>query len=285
MKDGEYANGEHILRAKIDMASPNINMRDPALYRIITDTPHPETGNEWSIYPMYDFSHPISDAVEGITHSLCSLEFEDHRPLYEWALDKLIGKGFIEEERATRGNGNGVPRQIEFSRLNLRYTVLSKRKLIHLVKYNYVNGWSDPRMPTISGVRRRGVPASALKLFNERNGISKTDSNIDVGVFEDCTREVMDKTSPRAFCILNALKVTITNWESEDKLENFEVPRHPKEEDMGLRTVPFGQTLYIEREDLFDVDGPEGERNGGKVPKGFKRLLSGGLVSIVLNSL
>jgi len=278
MKDGEYANGEHILRAKINMASPNINMRDPALFRIITDTPHPETGTQWKIYPMYDFSHPISDAVEGITHSLCSLEFEDHRPLYDWTLEKLIGKGLIEEERSRRGNGNGVPRQIEFSRLNLKYTVLSKRKLIHLVKYNYVNGWSDPRMPTLSGIRRRGVPPAALKLFNERNGISKADSNIDVGVLEDCTREVMDKMSPRAFCIINPLKVTITNWEDENLLEDFVVPRHPKEDGMGERIIPFGMNLYIEREDLFDTEGPEGKANGGKVPIGFKRLIPGDMV-------
>lgn len=202
MRAGDYKDGEHILRAKIDMASPNINMRDPALYRIKHES-HQETGDKWCIYPMYDFSHPIADAVEGITHSLCTLEFEDHRPLYDWTLEKLLPTGLIDCK----------PRQIEFSRLNLKYTVLSKRKLIQLVEGNHVSGWDDPRMPTLSGMRRRGVPPSALRLFCERVGISKSDSNIDFGVLEDCVREEMDKISMRAFAILNPLKVTITNWQ------------------------------------------------------------------------
>ena len=206
MRAGDYKDGEHILRAKIDMASPNINMRDPALYRIKHES-HQETGDKWCIYPMYDFSHPIADAVEGITHSLCTLEFEDHRPLYDWTLEKLLPTGLIDCK----------PRQIEFSRLNLKYTVLSKRKLIQLVEGNHVNGWDDPRMPTLSGMRRRGVPPSALRLFCERVGISKSDSNIDFGVLEDCVREEMDKISMRAFAILNPLKVTITNWQGRSE--------------------------------------------------------------------
>jgi len=261
MRAGECKEGEHIVRSKIDMASSNINMRDPALYRIKHES-HPSTGDEWCIYPMYDFSHPIQDAVEGITHSLCTLEFQDHRPFYEWTLEKLIPTGLIKSK----------PRQIEFSRLNLKYTVLSKRKLIQLVEEKCVNGWDDPRMPTLSGIRRRGSPPEALRLFCERVGISKVDSNIDATDLENCIREVMDDTSMRAFAILEPLKVTITNWQGSS-LEEFEVPRHPKKEKMGNRTVPFGKSLYIERSDFFDLEGPEGEANGGRKPKGFKRLL------------
>lgn len=204
MRNGEYEEGSHILRAKIDMASPNINMRDPALYRIKHES-HPETGDKWCIYPMYDFSHPISDALEGITHSLCTLEFEDHRPLYDWTIEKLLPTGLIQAN----------PRQIEFSRLNLQYTVLSKRKLIQLVQENHVSGWDDPRMPTLSGVRRRGFPPEALRLFCERVGISKSDSNIDFGEMENCVREVLDSSSSRAFAVLDPLKVTITNWQGK----------------------------------------------------------------------
>jgi len=261
MRAGEFREGEHIVRAKIDMASSNINMRDPALFRIKHES-HPSTGDEWCIYPMYDFSHPIQDAVEGITHSLCTLEFEDHRPFYEWTLDKLLPSGLIKSK----------PRQIEFSRLNLKYTVLSKRKLIQLVEEKCVNGWDDPRMPTLSGIRRRGSPPEALRLFCERVGISKVDSNIDAGDLENCIRETMDDTSMRAFAILQPLKVTITNWQGTS-LEEFEVPRHPKKEEVGDRTIPFGNSLYIERSDFFDLEGPEGEASGGRKPKGFKRLL------------
>jgi glutaminyl-tRNA synthetase len=207
MRAGEYKDGEHILRAKIDMASSNINMRDPALFRIKHES-HPSTGDEWCIYPMYDFSHPIQDSVEGITHSLCTLEFEDHRPFYNWTLEKLLPSGLIKNQ----------PTQIEFSRLNLKYTVLSKRKLIQLVEEKCVNGWDDPRMPTLSGIRRRGSPPEALRLFCERVGISKVDSNIDYGDLENCIREVMDDTSKRAFAILKPLKVTITNWEGKSHL-------------------------------------------------------------------
>ena len=268
MKNGEFEDGRFVLRAKIDMSSPNLNMRDPVLYRIKHES-HQATGDEWCIYPMYDFSHPIADAVEGITHSLCTLEFEDHRPLYDWTAERVLKAGLVSCQ----------PRQIEFSRLNLKYTVLSKRKLIKLVEEKYVNGWDDPRMPTLSGVRRRGMPPAAIRLFCERMGISKSDSNIDFSILEDCVREVLDDESPRAFAILDPLKVTITNWDGSS-IEDFEVPRHPKKSELGERTVPFGKTLFIERSDFFDLDGPEGLANEGKAPKGFKRLLTGGKVRL-----
>lgn len=268
MRAGEFKDGEYVVRAKIDMASPNINMRDPALYRIKHES-HPATGDKWCIYPMYDFSHPISDSVEGITHSLCTLEFEDHRPFYDWVLEKLIGLDMLEYR----------PRQIEFSRLNLKYTVLSKRKLIQLVEGNHVNGWDDPRMPTLAGVRRRGMPPEALRLLCERVGISKVDSVIDVVELENCVREVMDESSKRAFAVLSPLKVTISNWQGST-VEHFEVPSHPKIEEMGDRVVPFGKHLYIERGDFFDLEGNEGKANGGRAPKGFKRLLPGGMVRL-----
>jgi glutaminyl-tRNA synthetase len=267
MKDGRFPEGAHVLRAKIDMSSPNINMRDPTLYRIKHE-PHQETGDKWCIYPMYDFSHPIADAIEGITHSLCTLEFEDHRPFYDWTIEKLNRTGLFAYS----------PQQIEFSRLNIKSTVLSKRKLIRLVEEKHVNGWDDPRLPTLSGLRRRGVPPAALRLFCERVGISKAESNIDFSVLEDCIRETMDSSSPRAFCVLHPLKVTITNWNG--RLEEFEVDRHPKVAEMGKRTIQFGKSVYIERSDFFDLDGPEGVSNGGNAPKGYKRLLPKGVVRL-----
>lgn len=266
MRNGKFPEGSHVLRAKIDMASPNINMRDPTLYRIKHES-HQETGDKWCIYPMYDFSHPISDAIEEISHSLCTLEFEDHRPFYDWTIEKLLPTGLIAAQ----------PQQIEFSRLNVQGTVLSKRKLIQLVRDNHVKGWDDPRMPTLSGLRRRGVPPAALRLFCERMGISKADSNIDLTVLEDCIREIMDASCPRAFCVLQPLKVTITNWVGD--AEDFVVDRHPKE-DMGSRIVSFGKTLCIERSDFFDTDGPEGKACNGRPPKGFKRLLPNGRVRL-----
>lgn len=275
MKDGKHPEGKYVLRAKIDMASPNINMRDPTLYRIKHES-HQETGDKWCIYPMYDFSHPISDAVERITHSLCSLEFEDHRPLYDWTVEKLRENGIKD---ITYEGGTEGPRQIEFSRLNIKSTVLSKRKLIQLVESNIVSGWDDPRMPTLSGIRRRGVPPEAIRLFCERVGISKSDSLIDYGDLENCVRETMDDTATRGFAVLNPLKITLTNWQGST-LEDFEVPRHPKYEEMGMRTVPFGKNLYIDREDFFDTQGPEGEKSGGKAPKGFKRLVPDGKVRL-----
>lgn len=269
MKAGQYPEGAHVLRAKIAMDSPNINMRDPTLYRIKHES-HQETGDTWCMYPMYDFSHPIADAVEGITHSLCTLEFEDHRPFYEWTIAKLRAAGLLEAQ----------PQQIEFSRLNIKSTVLSKRKLIQLVQEKHVEGWDDPRLPTLSGLRRRGFSPAALRLFCERVGISKADSNIDYSVLEDCVRETMDSACPRAFAVLEPLKVTITNFEAyEHGSESFQVDRHPKL-DMGKRTIPFGKSVYIERSDFFDSEGPEGEATGGQIPDGFKRLYPNGQIRL-----
>jgi len=268
MRKGKFTEGTHILRAKIDMASPNINMRDPTLFRIKHES-HQATGDTWCIYPMYDFSHPISDSLEGISYSLCTLEFEDHRPFYDWTVDKLKDNGMLECK----------PQQIEFSRLNVKNTVLSKRKLIQLVHQNHVSGWDDPRMPTLSGIRRRGVPPAALRLFCERVGISKADSNIDYVVLEDCIREEMDKVCVRAFCVLDPLKITLTNW-GESAIEDLEIARHPKMEELGNRVVPFGKHLFIERSDFFDLEGPEGSKTEGTVPKDFKRLLLGGMVRL-----
>ncbi|GMI14617.1 hypothetical protein TrVE_jg5496 [Triparma verrucosa] len=262
MTKGEHPTGSLTLRAKIDMSSPNLNLRDPVIYRILVGATHHNTGDKWNVYPMYDFSHPISDAIEGITHSLCTLEFEDHRVLYDWVLDSLAQK--CGKEFPSR------PRQIEFSRLNLKYTVLSKRKLIQLVEQNHVEGWDDPRLPTLSGVRRRGFQPLALKTFCSRIGVSKTDSNIDFAELENVARETMDKTARRAFVVTSPLKVTITNYDSQNK-EEFIIPRHPKDESFGERTVPFGKEIYIEESDFFDGENP---------PKGFKRLVAGGKVRL-----
>mmetsp|Transcript_10181 Transcript_10181/g.23836 ORF Transcript_10181/g.23836 Transcript_10181/m.23836 type:complete len:872 (+) Transcript_10181:59-2674(+) len=256
MKNGDYEEGQHCLRAKIDMASPNLNMRDPALYRV-RKAEHVMTGNKWCIYPMYDFAHCISDALEEITHSLCTLEFEDHRPLYDWVLDELEDSDLI----------TCHPRQTEFSRLNLQYTVLSKRKLIQLVEGKHVAGWSDPRMPTISGVRRRGYTPEALRLFCERVGISKADNNIDMSVLEDCARTTLEDTAARAFAVLQPIKVTITNW-PEGKVEMFEADVHPKK-DMGKREIPFSGSVYIDSDDFSE-----------NPPKGFFRLTPGGSVRL-----
>ena len=282
MKLGKYPDGAHVVRAKIDMASPNINLRDPTLYRIKHES-HQETGDTWCIYPMYDFSHPISDALEHITHSLCTLEFEDHRPFYDWTIQKLCQLNMLPQSPSSSSPSSSSssvpttipkPQQIEFSRLNIKSTVLSKRKLIQLVQDRHVTGWDDPRLPTLSGFRRRGVPPAAIRLFCERIGISKADSNIDYSVLEDSIRETMDTTCPRAFAILDPLLVTITNL-PDDYEEMFTVDRHPKLS-MGQRTIPFKKQLYIERSDFFDLDGPEGMMNQGNIPSGFKRLLPNG---------
>jgi len=239
MRGGEFEDGTHVLRAKIDMASPNINLRDPVLYRI-RKILHQRTADQWCIYPLYDFTHGLSDALEGVTHSLCTLEFEDHRPLYEWILAEV--------------SAPCLPRQIEFSRLNLRYTVLSKRRLIQLVEEGHVNGWDDPRMLTLSGLRRRGYPPSAIRLFCDRIGISKSENNIEMSVLEDSAREELDKTAPRAMAVLRPLKVVITNY-PEDKTEEFEPSRHPKNPEMGTRKVPFTREIYIDHDD-FRIDPP-----------------------------
>ena len=240
MRAGKFSDGDHVLRAKIDMAAANINLRDPVLYRI-RKVPHQRTADQWCIYPLYDFTHGLSDAMEGVTHSLCTLEFEDHRPLYDWILAEV--------------SAPCIPRQIEFSRLNLRYTVLSKRRLIQLVEEGHVNGWDDPRMLTLSGIRRRGYPASAVRLFCERIGISKSENNIDMSVLEDCAREELDKIAPRAMAVLRPLKVVITNY-PEDKIEEFEPARHPKNPEMGSRKVPFSREIYIDHDDFREYPPP-----------------------------
>lgn len=269
MKDGKFPDGKCVLRAKIDNASPNINLRDPTLYRIKAAS-HPITGDEWCIYPMYDYAHAISDAMEGITHSLCTLEFADHRPLYDWVIDTLTPSKLIPfVDKGWR------PTQYEFSRLNLQYTVLSKRKLIQLVNEKHVEGWDDPRMPTICGVRRRGYPASAIRLFCERVGISKAENNIDMSVLEECVRETLDYESKRSFAVLNPLKVTISNWD-ESRVDEIEASYHPKRPELGSRVLPFSKSLYIDRDDFFDT-GVDGKLSP---PKGFKRFLRDGIVRL-----
>lgn len=236
MRAGEFADGAHILRAKIDMASPNLNMRDPAIYRI-RKTAHHRTGDAWCIYPMYDFAHCLSDAIERITHSLCTLEFEDHRPLYDWFLDTLQTPSH--------------PQQIEFARLNLTYTVMSKRKLLQLVNEKLVSGWDDPRMLTISGIRRRGYTPASIRSFCEMIGISKKDSRIDMGVLENCVRDDLNENAPRAMAVLNPVKVVIDNY-PENHTEEMTTDNHPKRPEMGTRTVPFCKEIYIEQGDFME---------------------------------
>ena len=237
MKKGEFAEGECLLRARIDMASPNINMRDPAIYRI-KKRAHHRTGKDWCIYPLYDYTHCLSDAIEGITHSLCTLEFEDHRPLYDWFLDQLPVPCH--------------PQQIEFARLNLSYTVTSKRKLSQLVTEKQVSGWDDPRLPTLIGMRRRGYTPRAIRDFCERIGITKSDTLIDMSVLENCVRADLDRHSRRALAVLNPLKVVIENYPAT-ATEQLEAPYHPNRPDMGARTLPFSRVIYIERDDFMEA--------------------------------
>jgi len=236
MRAGEFEDGEYILRAKIDMASPNMNLRDPAIYRI-KKAHHYRTGDEWCIYPMYDFTHGISDALEGITHSLCTLEFEDHRPLYDWFLEQLPIPCH--------------PQQIEFSRLNLNYTVTSKRKLNELVTGGYVEGWDDPRMLTIAGMRRRGYTPAAIRDFCERIGVTKNDTIIDMSVLENCVREDLDKTTRRVMGVLKPLRVVIENY-PDDQSEELDAPYHPNDPGMGSRKVPFSKVIYVEHDDFME---------------------------------
>ena len=236
MKAGEIENGLRVLRAKIDMASPNLNMRDPVIYRIVK-TAHHRTENKWCIYPMYDFSHCVSDSIEGITHSNCTLEFEDHRPLYDWFLDEL--------------NTECHPQQIEFARLNLTYTVMSKRKLLELVEGGHVNGWDDPRMPTISGLRRRGYTPESIHNFLKRIGISKKESTVDIALLEHCLREDLNKWAPRVMGVLKPLKVVITNY-PDDKEEELDAINNPEDPNMGTRKIPFSKVLYIEQDDFME---------------------------------
>jgi glutaminyl-tRNA synthetase len=238
MRAGEFGEGEYVLRAKIDLAAANMNMRDPVIYRV-RHASHQITGDAWCIYPMYDYAHPISDALESVTHSLCTLEFQDHRPLYDWVLHNMRPAPPCAP----------LPRQIEVSRLNIHFTVLSKRKLIRLVDEGHVHGWDDPRMPTIAGIRRRGYPAAAIRLFCERTGISKEDKNIDIAVLEDCARETLDQSAGRAMAVLRPLKVVVTNW-PEDKLETLEGPVHPKRPELGVRQLTMSRTLFIDEDDF-----------------------------------
>ena len=254
MRAGEFADGERILRARIDMASPNMNLRDPAIYRIRHGAVHHQTGEAWSIYPMYDFTHCLSDSIEGITHSLCTLEFEDHRPLYDWFLDELEVECH--------------PQQIEFSRLELEYTITSKRKLTRLVDEGHVEGWDDPRMPTIAGMRRRGYPPAAIRDFCERIGVTKSGNHVEMGVLENCVRENLNVHAPRRMAVLHPLKIVLTNY-PEAQVEELQAPNHPQDESMGTRTLPFARELYIEREDFRE-----------EAPKKFKRLVTGGEVRL-----
>lgn len=240
MRSGEFRDGTHVLRARIDMTSPNLNMRDPAIYRI-RKVAHHRTGDNWCIYPMYDFSHCLSDSIEGITHSICTLEFEDNRPLYDWVLDEL--------------NVDGHPQQIEFARLNLNYTVLSKRKLLQLVEEGLVTGWDDPRMPTLAGMRRRGYTPESIRNFCDRIGVAKRDSMVDMTLLEYCVREDLNKRAPRVLGVLRPLRVVIDNY-PEDQVEDLEAVNNPEDSSMGTRKIPFSRVLYVERDD-FREDPPK----------------------------
>jgi glutaminyl-tRNA synthetase len=248
MRAGEFPNGARVLRAKIDMGSGNINLRDPVLYRIL-HAAHPRTGTAWCIYPTYDFAHGQSDAIEGVTHSICTLEFEDHRPLYDWLIEHLLVPS--------------RPRQYEFARLNLTYTVLSKRFLTRLVQDGHVAGWDDPRMPTLAGLRRRGVPPEAIREFVRRVGVARANSLVDVGMFEAAVREVLNKSAPRRMAVLRPLKLVIENY-PEGETEELEAVNNPEDAEAGARPIPFGRELYIEREDFLE-----------EPPKGFYRLAPG----------
>jgi glutaminyl-tRNA synthetase len=247
MKAGEFPAGSRVLRAKIDMASPNINMRDPVMYRILYSE-HPRTGTQWCIFPMYDWAHGQSDSIEGVTHSLCSLEYEIHRPLYDWFLDQL---------------GIFHPRQIEFARLNVTYTMMSKRKLLKMVEAGIVRGWDDPRMPTIAGMRRRGYTPEAIRTFVERTGVSKSNSTSDIAHLEHCVREDLNKHAPRVMAVLNPLRVVITNY-PDDQVEEMDAINNPEDESAGRRKVPFSKVLYIEQDDFME-----------EPPKKFFRLAPG----------
>ncbi|MEO8156665.1 MAG: glutamine--tRNA ligase, partial [Betaproteobacteria bacterium] len=258
MKAGEFADGAHVLRLKIDMASPNINLRDPVIYRI-RHAHHHRTGDKWCVYPMYDYTHCISDALENITHSLCTLEFEDHRPLYDWVLGKLAGFGLLVRP---------LPQQYEFARLNLSYVVLSKRKLIQLVEEKHVDGWDDPRMPTLVGARRRGFLPEGFRLFADRIGVSKSDSWIDMSVLEDCMRETLNESAPRRMAVLDPVRLVIDNYPA-DKEEMCEAPNHPQKPEWGKRAMPFSRELWIEREDFMETPS-----------KGYFRLYPGNQVRL-----
>jgi len=258
MRDGKHADGAHVLRARIDMASPNINLRDPVIYRIKKATHH-RTGDTWCLYPMYTYAHPIEDALEHVTHSVCTLEFEDQRPFYDWLLERLAEGGLLKRP---------LPQQIEFARLNLTYVVLSKRKLVQLVQEGHVEGWDDPRMPTLMGARRRGYTAEGLRRFAERIGVSKANQLIDLAVLEDCMREHLNEVAPRRMAVLDPVKLVIENY-PDDREEQVDVPNHPQKPDWGRRQVPFARELWIEREDFMATP-----------PKGYFRLFPGNRVRL-----
>ncbi len=258
MQAGEFADGTHILRAKIDMASPNINLRDPAIYRIRHATHH-NTGDQYCVYPMYTFAHPIEDALENITHSICTLEFEDQRPFYDWLLNRLAEGGLLQRP---------LPQQYEFSRLNLTYVVLSKRKLIQLVDEKHVSGWDDPRMPTLVGARRRGYSPEGFRLFADRIGVSKNDSLIDYALFEDAQREILNLSDERRIAVLDPLKLIIDNY-PEGQIEECFAPNHPLKPELGHRAIPFSRELWIEGEDFMEVPS-----------KGFRRLFPGNMARL-----
>ena len=258
MRDGKHADGSLILRSKIDMASPNINLRDPAIYRV-RRAHHHNTGDKWCIYPMYTFAHPIEDALEQVTHSICTLEFEDQRPFYDWLLERLAEAGLL---------AHPLPKQYEFARLNLTYVVLSKRKLIQLVEEKHVSGWDDPRLPTLAGARRRGYVAEGFKLFTDRIGVSKADSWIDYSTFEDCMREVLNINAERRIAVLDPIKLVIDNYPA-DQVEDCFAPNHPLKPELGKRVVPLTRELWIEREDFMEVPS-----------KGYFRLTPEGMVRL-----
>ncbi|MDR1367355.1 MAG: glutamine--tRNA ligase/YqeY domain fusion protein, partial [Candidatus Accumulibacter sp.] len=258
MRAGDFPDGAHVLRAKIDMASPNINLRDPVIYRI-RHAAHHNTGKRWCVYPLYTFAHPIEDALENITHSICTLEFEDQRPFYDWLLERLAEGGLIQRP---------VSRQIEFSRLNLSHVVLSKRKLLQIVDEKRVDGWDDPRMPTLVGARRRGYTPEGFRLFAERAGVSKSEALIDYSVFEDCMREVLNESSERRIAVLDPLRLIIDNY-PENAREDCFAPNHPLRPELGKRAMPFGKNLWIERDDFMETP-----------VKGFHRLYPGNTVRL-----
>jgi glutaminyl-tRNA synthetase len=261
MKAGEFPDGSRTLRAKIDMAHPNLNMRDPVMYRILHASHH-RSGDKWCIYPMYDWAHGFEDSIETVTHSICTLEFENHRPLYDWFID-AVNEGRTDDGSGPWGKKIHHPQQIEFARLNLTYTVMSKRRLLNLVQENLVSGWDDPRMPTISGIRRRGYSPEAIREFCRRIGVNKFNSTVDIALLEHCLREDLNKTSPRVMAVLRPLKVVIDNY-PEDQAEELDAVNNPEDPNAGTRKVPFSRELYIEREDFME-----------EPPKKFYRLAPG----------
>lgn len=268
MRDGEFPDGAYTLRVKIDMESPNINMRDPIIYRI-RHARHHQTGDKWCIYPTYDFTHCISDAIENVTHSLCTLEFEDHRPLYDWILNNLDSDSLrVISDLSDSDMTFVLPQQTEFAKLKLNYTIMGKRKLKEMVEMDLVDGWDDPRLPTLAGMRRRGFSAASIRNFCETVGVSRSEGTVDLSMLEHCVREDLDQCASRVMCVLNPMKVTIRNIK-ESEVENLSLQNHPKNESMGTRTVPFTREIYIDKSDFEENPAP-----------GFKRLVLGGEVRL-----